>query len=600
MAALSVPPLRRPGLRGLPFSTRMLLQQLLVIVLVVALATVVYGWLTYQRLSVEIGSKSLAVAQSLSADQGIRAALSSAGSDPVDPSALLTGPVQQLAETVRLRTDALFVVVTDRAGIRWSHPNPAELGRKVSTSPEAALNGQEITVQEVGTLGPSVRSKVPVRSLDDQSIVGEVSVGYSMQDVTDSLRSSALPILGIGMAALLLGAAGASLLSRRLRVHTLGLEPEEIGALVQDQEVVLHGVAEGVLGVAPDRRVTVCNAKALRLLNVGGAVGRPLADLGLPDSVVRLLDSEADGGPDNVQVVIDQAVLIVTARKVVRAKHDLGWVLMVRDRTDVQALSKQLDAVGTLTTALRAQRHEFANRLHTVSGLLEIGHPLEAADYLRQTLAAGPLKYPLENSALLADTYLQAFLGAKSAQAAEKGVRLRIGAATALHSAVSDAQNVTTVLGNLVDNALTAAAVGSNADRCVEIELLSDGAALHIAVADSGDGVHEEDVALLFTEGYSTARSAVSGAGLGEGLGLALSRQIARLNGGDVWLVSTGTARIGSTAPAGSAAGAWSTTETESGGTGAGSATETESGGTGAVFAARLERVLEGGRRVHG
>ncbi|HEY8295824.1 MAG TPA: ATP-binding protein, partial [Micrococcaceae bacterium] len=236
----------------------------------------------------------------------------------------------------------------------------------------------------------------------------------------------------------------------------------------------------------------------------------------------------------------------------------LGTVLTFRDRTDLDTLSRELDGIRSLSDGLRAQRHEFANRLHTVSGLLDIGHPQEASDYLHQTLETGPLKYPLENGGLLTDTYLRAFLGAKSLQAAERGVRLRIGDGTLLHHHVADAQNVTTVLGNLVDNAVTAAVQGSATDRWAEVELLSDRDALHLVVADSGDGLQEPDAELPFREGYSTAAEAAApGLGRGEGLGLALSRQLARLSGGDVWLVAAGGA------------------------------------GSGAVFAARLEKVLE-------
>ncbi|ALE05574.1 hypothetical protein AL755_08895 [Arthrobacter sp. ERGS1:01] len=542
------------------FSARMLLQQLLVIALMVVLATVVYGWLTFHRVNEAVGGKTLAVAQTVAEDDDLRAVLSAPPPKVLSPETLATGPVQQLAQHVRGRTGALFVVVTDRDGIRWAHPNPALLGRLVSTSPDAALSGQEVTTSEVGSLGPSVRSKVPVRSIDGTEIVGEVSVGYPTQLVLDGVVSSGWAIVGVGVGAMVLGAVGSTMLSRRLRRDTLGLEPVEIGTLVQDQEVVLFGVDEGVIGVGPDRRVTVCNAKARRLLDLDEPEGRTLAELGLPAAVPLLLDAGADDDGTAVQVVVSEHVLLVSARKVVRAGRDLGWVLMVRDRTDVQALTRQLDAVGALTTALRAQRHEFANRLHTVSGLLDIGRPDQAADYLHTTLESGPLKYPLENAALLSDTYLLAFLGAKSTQAAEKGVRLRLGAATLLHSGVSDAANVTTVLGNLVDNAVVAAVQGVATDRWVEVELLSDGTELFMTVADSGNGVEPDHRELAFREGFTTAPQLPDGHadGHGEGLGLALSRQIARIGGGDVWLLSDG------------------------------------GDGAGAVFAARLNNALDG------
>lgn len=558
---------------GLAFSTRMLVLQLAVVVLVIILTAGVYGLLTYQRLSDEIGSKSLAVAQSLAVEETIRRELNAVAPADIRPgnSTLRTGPVQQLAEVLRDRTDALFVVVTDRSGLRWSHPNPAELGRPVSTSPDAALSGQEITVQETGTLGPSVRSKVPVWSMDGRSIVGEVSVGFSTRDVLAGLQAAILPILGVAAVALTLGTAGTALLSRRLRTHTLGLEPAEIGELVQDQAVVLYGVDEGVLGIAEDGRVTICNGKARRLLGLAGSSGRTLAELGLPSRVLALLEPANADGKSSVQMMVNGSVLIMTARKVVRGRRKLGWVLMVRDRTDVEALSRQLDAVGALSTALRAQRHEFANRLHAVSGLLNVGRADEAASYLQATLKSGPLKYPVDFAGKLEDTYLQAFIGAKALRAAEMGVRLRLGEATLITGTVSDPQNVTTVLGNLADNAVAAAVRGECLDRWVEVELLSEDSTLYLTVADSGDGLHALDPEAPFKEGYSTSgRTPDHGlpqgpgdwmeaghAGHGEGLGLTLSRQIARSRDGDVWVISPGAA-----------------------------------GGPGAVFCARLPRVL--------
>ncbi|MGT2461987.1 sensor histidine kinase [Sinomonas atrocyanea] len=533
---------RAPRRRGMAFSTRMMALQLGVVVLVVVLAAGIYGWLSYQRLVAEIGSKALAVAQSVAVEDAVQGSLAAAAAAGTTPSnaTLRNGAVQRLAEALRDRTDSLFVVVTDRRGKRWSHPDPAKLGETVSTSPEDALAGREVTVLETGTLGPSVRAKVPVWAPDGRTVVGEVSVGFSTDDVAEALAGAIPPILAVAALALVIGGTGTALLSRRLRSDTLGLEPAEVGELVQDQAVVLYGVSEGVIGVGEDGRVTICNDRARRLLGLTDPSGRTLADLGLPPRVLALLEDADDAARPGVQVVAGGSVLIVTAKRVTRGRRKLGWVVVVRDRTDVEALSRQLDAVGALSTALRAQRHEFANRLHAISGFLRIGRHAEATEYLDEALRSGPLKYPVDFAGTLEDPFLQAFLGAKAMRSAEMGVPLRLGSETLIEGTVSDPQDVTTVLGNLVDNAVTAAVRGTAGDRWAEVELLSDGATMYVTVSDSGDGLAGADAEELFAEGYSTGHGPAPRAGRGEGFGLSLSRQIARSLGGELWIVSPG------------------------------------------------------------
>ncbi|MCU1577666.1 MAG: histidine kinase [Leifsonia sp.] len=530
------PRLPRPA-----FSSQMLLLQLGVVTLVVLCTASFFMWLTYNRLVMDVESKALAVAQSVASQPDVRAEVAAVSSTHRVPSnsELRAGGLQAIAEDGRVRTNALFVVITDDDGIRLSHPTPALLGKEVSTSPSEALAGKEVTVLENGTLGPSARAKVPVWSPNGRTVVGEVSVGFSTRDILASLGTSVTPILIVVTGALLMGALASTFLVRRLRKLTLGLEPEEISALVQDQEVVLYGVAEGVIGVAPDGRVTVCNARARRLLNLPDIIGRQFRSLSIPAPILGLVDGEQPMAGVTAQVVVRSSVLLVTARKVVRGSSNLGWVLTVLDRTQVEELSRQLDAVGALTTALRVQRHEFANRLHTVSGLLTIGDLDEAERYLRQTLESGPLKYPVEHGDRLQDSYLQAFVGAKGFEASERGVVLRVGPETLIRGVVTDPQDLTTVLGNLVDNAIEAAVRGKSTERWVEIEVLSEDDTLHLAVADSGDGVRG-DRELPFVEGHST-RSTIGDASHGQGIGLPLSRRIARARGGDVWLTSDGT-----------------------------------------------------------
>jgi two-component system CitB family sensor kinase len=548
----------RPAFR---FSTQTLLLQLGVVLLVVLLSGAVHAWLVYGRIGDEAENQALTLARTVASDPDIRSVVQAISNEEGTPPApiLAAGPLQAAAEAARLRTGAFFVAITDETGLRLAHPDPARLGEHVSTDPSVALSGQEETTRNTGTLGPSAGAKVPIYAPGSSTtVVGIVSVGYSMESLGQSLARDIVPIALTAGGALMAGVLGSFLLRRRLQRLTLGLEPEEISMLVHDQVAVLQGVDDGVIGVSADGRISVFNAAAQRLLEQADLSGTPWADAPVPEQLKALTRPDA-AEADAIELVAGGRVLVASARKALHRREDLGWVVMLRDRTELQQLTRQLDAVGTMSTALRAQRHEFANQLHTIAGLMSIGQHQQARVYLAGLAATGPLKFPVDQAELLQDPYLQAFVGAKGVEADERGVTLRIGPETLVRGQVTEPQDVTTVLGNLIDNAVNAAVAGSSPDRWVDVEVLDeahdDGGTLHIVVADSGDGLAPgTDQEAVFVEGFTTATGPVASEGVdsapgrsaggrtasGQGLGLALARQLARRRSGDVRLLEPG------------------------------------------------------------
>jgi two-component system CitB family sensor kinase len=515
--------MERPRVR---FARQILALQIGVVTLVVGVGFALVAWLLDKELTAQYGQRALAVAHAVAADPVIADAAARQDPDHV---------IQPRAEAVRRSTGALFVVVTDRRGLRLSHPNPDLLGKPVSTDPSRALSGQDVVTVERGTLGSSARGKVPLRDRSG-TIVGEVSVGFGTEDIrVEVLQRLSVAALFAG-GALLLGVAGSALLSRRLKRLTLGLEPHELAELVREREAVLHGIGEGVLAVDAARRVSVCNGEASRLLGVEPVPGTPVADLDLPPRLRAALDGDAPA--DNVIAVAGDRVLVANFRSVRRDGRDLGGVLTLRDRTDLETLTRELDSVRALTKALRAQRHEFANRLHTIAGLLQTDHHAEAVEYLH-ALSAGPVTALGPGADAVRDPYLQAFVAAKTAEAAEKGIRLELAETSWVPGGVVAPVEVTTVLGNLVDNALEAARLGARRPAWVELSLLAEGDTLHLSVADSGEGIPAELVGEMFTAGVSTRD------GDERGLGLALAQHAARATGGQIRLADAGTAEHG-------------------------------------------------------
>ncbi|WP_157523945.1 sensor histidine kinase [Microbacterium sp. CH1] len=516
--------------RRVRFATRALLLHLAAVALVVTLCTGVYLALAVQQLRAEAESTALGIARTLAEDAQVRAAVAaiSASDDEPDAEALRDGDLQQIATDVMARTGALFVVITDDEGIRLAHPLPSRIGEVVSTPFAAVLAGHEVVDWQTGTLGESARAKVPVRD-DSGTPVGEISVGFERNGVFDDL-APLLAALGLTAAgALALALLAFLLLRRRWERLTIGVQPEELVALVQNQTAVLDGVGDGVLAVDQDGVVRVSNAAADRLLGLHDPIGRPVDALPLPP-VVR---DTATGARDRAEAVVGDRMLYLESRAVRRDGRALGDVLIVRDRTDLIALTERLEAVRTMTSALRVQRHEFANRLHVAAGLIDAGRVDDARAFLDELVSRGPVTFPVTGLDLVGDPFLHAFLGAKGVEAAERGVALRIAADTQVIGTVRRAEDVASVLGNLVDNAVVAAVAGTREPRWVDVSVLSDGDALVVTVADSGEGLRPSDPRPRADDGGGDSVH-------GHGIGLPLATEIARRSGGDLWIIDPG------------------------------------------------------------
>ena len=277
--------------------------QFAVVAFTLVIAFGLFAVFSHQRIAYEYGVRALDIARVLATAPVVqirrRRVRRGESPGPLSTEELAKGPLEAIAMDIQRQTDVLFVVITNDRGLRLTHPDVDELGKPTSTSPSDALAGHEEVVHETGTLGPSVRAKVPVVDPNSQRVIGEVSVGISTAAVHQQLWSNLRTSAVLGGVALLVGGVGSILLARRWRVLTLGLRPAEMAELVRGQAAVLHGIGEGVVAADPDWQTTFVNEEACRLLDISDDVGRPVADIGLTPRVLavfRAVDSHADPG----------------------------------------------------------------------------------------------------------------------------------------------------------------------------------------------------------------------------------------------------------------------------------------------------------------
>ncbi|MFE7329366.1 ATP-binding protein [Streptomyces sp. NPDC057565] len=506
---------RRPRRLGWPqrVFSQVLLMQLAIATGVTVLATGLFLAPLSTQLDDEAMHRALAIAQSTAAQPQIAESLLTTAPVP-------GGPVQSATERIRRSTGAEYVVVMDRHGVRWSHTDTRRIGKVVSTDPSEALAGGEIMEIDSGTLGRSARGKVPLRDNADH-IVGAVSVGIAYDSVRARLLAAIPGLLAYAGGALAVGALAAYLISRRIQRQTHDLAFSDISALLTEREAMLHSIREGVVALDRTGRIRLLNDEAQRLLGLDSdAAGRPLDDVLGRGRTADVLAGRVVG--DDLLTVRGNRVLL--ANRMPTA--DGGAVATLRDRTELEHLGRELDSTRGLIDALRAQDHEHANRLHTLLGLLELDMHEDAMEFVTEVV--GVHRATAEQvTEKVRDPLLAALLVGKATVAAERGVSLRMAPGTLLPDRLVDPRGLVTVVGNLVDNALDAAA-GSD-DALIEVGLRTDGRTVVLRVRDSGPGVPLEHRESVFTEGWSTKELPAHGK---RGLGLAMVRRLAERQGG--------------------------------------------------------------------
>jgi two-component system CitB family sensor kinase len=512
------------------------LQAVIVLMLVCATAAVASA-VQENQLRQAYLERMTGVAQSVARLPAIRDAF-----DDPDPAAA----IQPIAELIREASDVTYVVVTNDEGLRYSHPNPDRVGEMVSTDPSVPLSGEVWTGTQTGTLGTSWRVKVPIYGEADDgapaSVIGTASVGILESELRADWRDGLAWMFPAVGGAVVVGVVAAGWVTRVVRRRIFRLEPEEIAALLETRDAMLHGITEGVVGLDPRGRVVVVNDEALRLLGldraaVEGAVARDVLDpqlVALAEAVTPDAEGSHGGTPPGGELVLaGERVLLAHAGPATVDGRDVGTVLVLRDRTELHTLLRDLDGARGLTDALRAQSHEFANTLHVVSGLLELGHVEEAGSFVAR-VGHGGLLTASGVAPGVHSPEVAALLLVKATTSRERGVVLEVDAGSALplpSGPVEEAWHgdVLTVLGNLVDNAVDASGTGGR----VRVLVTASAGTVRVVVDDDGPGVPAEVRSVMFEAGFSTKHDG-EGRTHGRGIGLALVQRVAARRGGGV------------------------------------------------------------------
>ncbi len=433
--------------------------------------------------------------------------------------------IQTYTNRILKNTGVQFIVVMDMNGIRKSHPNPQKIGHHFIGGDEGpALKGKEHVSLAEGTLGISMRVFVPVFSETGEQL-GAVAVGISADNVKERVKESRHIIyIGVGVG-ILVGIIGAILLARHIKKSLFGLEPHRIAKILEERNTMLQSVKEGIIAVDKEANVTLINNEAKRLFKKSGLeedfIGKDV-ELYMPNSRIKEVLQTGEVQLNEEQNIY--GITIVTNRVPLYVKGEIvGAIATFRDKTEIRKLAEELTGIRLYAEALRAQSHEFMNKMHVVLGLTHMKQYEELQKYISGMVSEHQYEIGGIMKRIKSPVFAGFLLG-KLSYAREKNIKLIISEDSYMPEIEDESitHELITIVGNLIDNALEA--VTNCEKKQVEVEI-QYGDTLIITVQDTGKGIPEEEIGALFKKGYST-----KGDNRGYGLYL-VTESIQRING---------------------------------------------------------------------
>lgn len=502
----------------------MILLLTFLIVGIISVVAAIFYRIIANSIEEQIGKRALHVAKIVATMPQVRGAFQT-----TDPSAIL----QPIAESVRLQTEAEYVVIGDKNGIRYAHPVPNRIGKQMvgGDNEQALIHGQSYISKAVGSLGPSLRGKVPVFD-DGGKVIGVVSVGFLLEDISSAIAGYREKVLVVAIVSVFFGVLGAIWLSRRLKRAIFGLEPEEIGALYMERNAILESVREGIIAIDRHGMITLANKAAIHILELPSKeaiLNRPITQW-VPESRMGEVLATGEQHLDRESTIAGKEILANRVPIKVDGKV-VGVVTSFRTKSEIDRLTEELSQAKRYGEALRAQTHEFHNLMYTISGLLQLGSIQEAIELITKETSSQQ-----EFILFLAEQIQDPLIGAMLLGMQNRAKEMKIDFVVLPDSQLKelppsiDRQQIIIMLGNVIQNACEAVNECAPARRRVECYLSDRGHELLFEVEDSGAGVEDSLKERIFQYGFSTK------AGNDRGIGLAKVKQMVEDMGGYILL----------------------------------------------------------------
>lgn len=402
-----------------------------------------------------------------------------------------------------------YIIVVDNEGMRYSHPNANMIGQKFVGGDESRVvkEGDVYISEAIGTLGRSLRAFVPIYNVEKNKEIGFVCVGMLTKSIEQSERMAILHIILISIGSLAVGIVGAFILSNNIKNTLLGLEPEEITNLYNEKIGILDAIYEGLIAIDNNGNITLVNDSALNILHYeneidkNSIIGRNIDEIFPTTNLVKVLDEGKCKFEEEQK--INNTVIMTNKIPIKDRDKVIGAIATFRDKTEVTRLAEELTGVKKMAWSLRAQNHEFMNKLHTISGLIQLEEYDEALQFI-SNVAKNRNNISSILTKKIKDPSLSAILFSKYNKAEENRIKFNIDESSKISKLPKfmDSENIVSIVGNLIENSLDA--VDNDGSGEVYIKIIQYSELIEIKISDNGPGIKDEYMDKIYEQGFTT------------------------------------------------------------------------------------------------
>ncbi len=421
--------------------------------------------------------------------------------------------LEPLAEDIRLEAKATDLIITDRHAVQIYNSDKNLIGSLYQDpdNAKALRYGQSFLSKHGLAKGAIISGNAPVFD-DNYDIVGMVSVGYRIKNVRLLTRAYLEKELLYIWLFITLGLMAAILIARGVKRATLGLEPVEIADLFQEREAIIASIREAIVATDAEGSVTLLN-QAARDRCSDDPLQKPIA------SLFKEIDFQPvfQAGKQiiNREISFRGIDMIFNVVPIRYADRISGVVTTFRPKDEIDLMARELSQVQSYSDMLRAQTHEYTNRLHAIVGMIQMQAYDDVLDFIAaETSGHRQLIRQLTES--IADPTLSAFLIGKYMHAQELKINFVIDPESHMADIPEhiDRHQLVTILGNLINNAMEASQCRQTTQPKVRIFMSDYGHDLIFEIEDNGPGVSDEMKNLIFHKGVSTKKGEKRGYGL--------------------------------------------------------------------------------------